>query len=154
MKQILIALFMLAVPVTAQAAGNVALTSAMFVERAVSQPDGSSRLVREQPKSVPPGAHLVFELSYRNRGAAPATDFVVTNRMPNGVAFEGTIDPGAVVSVDGGTSWSPLATAKVRTADGTLRPAQPDDVTHVRWTMKTPIPVGGSGTLTFRGTVK
>lgn len=142
-----------AMPIAAQAANNVALTSEMLVERAVKQPNGATKTVLEAPKSVPPGAKLVFVLSYRNTGAGPATNFVINNPVPGGVAFE-SADAGSQVSVDGGRSFGPLAQAKTRAADGTLRAARPEDVTNVRWAMRAPIPVGGAGRVSFRGSVK
>ncbi len=143
----------LVAPMPALAANDVALTSEMFVERSVPQPGGQPRLVLEKVKSVPPGAKLVFVLTYANKGRAPATNFVATNPVPNGVAFE-SADGAAVVSTDGGATYGPLAAAKARAADGSLRPARPDEVTHVRWALKAPIPVAGSGKLSFRGSVK
>ena len=137
----------------AVAQNSVALTSEMLVERAVKQPNGAIKTVLEAPKSVPPGAKLVFVLSYRNAGAAPAANFVINNAMPSGVAFE-SADANSTVSVDGGRSFGPLTAAKLRAADGSLRAATPEDVTHVRWAMKTPIPVGGAGRVSFRGVVK
>jgi uncharacterized repeat protein (TIGR01451 family) len=150
----LIALFALIAPVAANAANDVALTSAVFVEKTVPQADGKTRLVLEEPHVVVPGDKLVFVLAYRNQGAKPATDFVVTNPMPGAVAYQGTPDAAAIVSVDGGKSWGALAALKVRKADGTVRAAYPEDVTHVRWAMKAPIPVGAAGKLSFRGIVR
>ena len=102
---------------------------------------------------MPPGAQLVFVLTYVNKGKTPATNFVATNPMPSGVTFD-SADGGAVVSTDGGLTYGALATAKARAADGTMRPAQPEDVTHVRWALKAPIPVAGTGKLSFKGSVK
>ena len=150
----LIALFALIAPVAANAANDVALTSAVFVEKTVPQADGKTRIVLEEPHVVVPGDKLVFVLAYRNQGAKPATDFVVTNPMPGAVAYQGTPDAAAIVSVDGGKSWGALAALKVRKADGTVRAAYPEDVTHVRWAMKAPIPVGAAGKLSFRGIVR
>ena len=140
-------------PAAAVAQNAVALTSEMLVERAVAQPNGTTKTVLETPKSVPPGAKLVFVLSYRNAGAAPAANFVINNPMPNGVAFE-SAEAGSTVSVDGGRSFGPLAAARLRAADGTQRAARPEDVTHVRWAMRGAIPVGGTGRVSFRGVVK
>ena len=154
MIQFLLALIALTGPATAHAANDVALSSEMFVERAVPQTAGAPRIVLEKPKSVPPGAHLVFVLSYRNQGKAVATNFTVTNPMPSGVAFDSALDPGSIVSADAGKSWGSLGTAQIRGADGALHAARPDQVTHVRWVLSKPIPVSGSGTLRFRGTVK
>jgi uncharacterized repeat protein (TIGR01451 family) len=150
----LLTLLALLAPVAANAANEVSLTSSVFVEKTVPQADGRTRLVLEEPKVVVPGDKLVFVLNYRNQGVKPATDFVVTNPMPGAVAYQGTPDAGAIVSVDGGKSWGPMATLKVRKADGTFRSAYPEDVTHVRWAMKTPIPVGAAGKLSFRGIVR
>jgi uncharacterized repeat protein (TIGR01451 family) len=148
-----LALFALSVPAVALAVNDVALDSAMFVERAVQQPDGKTKFTLEKPKSVPPGAKLVFVLSYRNLGKTAATNFTVTNPIPAGVSFDGTPDAGATYSVDGGKNWGPLTTLTVASG-GTSRPAVPEDVTQIRWVMKTPIPVGGTGKLSFRGLVK
>ena len=152
--KILIALLALLTPIAAQAANEVALTSSVFVEKSVPQADGKTRLVLQEPKVVVPGDRLVFVLAYKNMGGKPATDFVVTNPMPGAVAYQGTGDAGAIVSVDGGKSWGPMAALKVRKSDGSVRSAYPEDVTHVRWAMKTPIPVGAAGKLSFRGVVR
>jgi uncharacterized repeat protein (TIGR01451 family) len=151
--RLLLIFFALSIPAVALAANDVALTSAMFVERSVPQAGGPARVTLEQPKSVPPGARLVFVLSYRNQGKAPATNFVVTNPMPAGVAFDSTPDTGASYSVDGGKTYGPL-TGQRLAAGGTSRAALPEDVTHVRWILKTAIPVGGVGKLSFRGSVR
>lgn len=141
-------------PVSVQAANNVALDNSVFVERTSVDTTGKTRVLLEQPKVVVPGDKLVFVLAYRNQGTAPAKSFVITNPMPSAVAFQGDADRTAVVSVDGGKSWGALAQLKARNADGSLRAAQSDDVTHVRWAFAQPIPVGGSGKLMFRGVVK
>jgi uncharacterized repeat protein (TIGR01451 family) len=151
--RLILALFALSVPATALAANDVALTSAMFVERTIPQPGGPAKITLEQPKSVPPGAKLVFVLSYRNQGKNAAANFVVTNPIPDGVAFDSTPDAGASYSVDGGKTFGLLTTLRVP-ANGTTRAALPDDVTHIRWVLKMPIPVGGTGKLSFRGSVR
>lgn len=150
----LITLLALLAPLAAQAANDVALTSAVFVEKTVAQADGKWRLVLEEPRMVVPGDKLVFVLAYRNQGAKPATDFVVTNPLPGAVAYQGAADAAALVSVDGGKNWGALGALKVRKGDGTIRSAYPEDVTHVRWAMKSPIPVGAAGKLSFRGVVR
>jgi len=150
----LLAFFALTLPAAAFAQSDVTLTSEMFVERTVPQANGTAKTVLEKPDSVPPGAKLVFVLSYRNQGSAPAANFSVTNPIPAGVAFESAVDGGSEVSVNGGTNWGSLGTARVRNPDGTTRAARPDEVTHVRWVLKSPIAVGGQGKLSFTGTVK
>src|SRR4029453_3288073 len=113
------------------AADEVRLTSEVFVEHNVPQPDGTVRKVREAPNVVTPGDTLIFILSYRNEGAEAATGFVVTNPMPESVTYADSASPGEIVSVDGGNSWGELASLRVRNADGPTRPAAVADVTHV-----------------------
>ena len=148
---ILLALFL---PSAALAQNQVALTSEIFVERTVTDANGAARVSLEAPGVVTPGDRLVFVLSYRNNGAAPASDFVVSNPIPDSVVFDGTESPGAVYSVDGGRNWGPLSALTVRGADGNSRPATQADVTGVQWRFAQPIPAGSGGQLRFRGIVK
>ncbi|HEX8622545.1 MAG TPA: hypothetical protein VF718_11295 [Allosphingosinicella sp.] len=152
--KILLALLALLAPVAAFAANDVSLTSKVFVERVKPGADGKPVTVREEPGVVTPGDRLVFVLGYRNGGAQPATGFTLTNPIPPSVAFTGTDDANAVVSVDGGKSWGVLASLKVVQADGTSRPAVAADVTHIRWSFGRPIAGGTGGELSFRGVVE
>ncbi len=152
--RIFLALLMLLMPGVAQAASDVALNSAVFVEKTVSGADGRQKTVLEAPKVVVPGDRLVFVLSYKNQGDRPATDFIVTNPLPGAVAYQGTTDDRAQVSVDGGRNWGALIALKVRESDGSLRSARMEDVTHVRWPMRKSIAPGAKGNLSFRGIVR
>ena len=152
--KIWLALFALLAPAAASAADGVSLTSKVFVERMKPGADGKPVTVREEPGVVTPGDRLVFVLGYRNGGAQPATGFTLTNPIPPAIAFTGTDDASAVVSVDGGKTWGALASLKVVAADGTRRPAVPADVTHVRWSLGRPIAAGSGGELSFRGVVE
>jgi len=141
-------------PSAALAQNQVALTSEVLVERASTDANGQPRVALEAPGVVTPGDHLVFVLSYRNNGAAPAADFVVSNPIPDSVVFDGADSPGAAVSVDGGRNWGALAALRVRGPDGNQRPATNADVTGVQWRFSQPIPAGANGQLRFRGVVK
>ena len=141
-------------PVQAFAANQVALDNSVFVERVTTDASGKQRVLLEEPKVVVPGDRLVFVLNYRNAGAQPADKFVITNPMPSAVRFAGAGDASPIVSVDGGKAWGALDTLSVIQPDGTRRPAQPADVTHIRWAFQKPIPAGGSGKVMFRGVVK
>ena len=152
--KIWLALFALLAPAAASAADNVSLTSKVLVERVKPGADGKPVTVREEPGVVTPGDRLVVVLSYRNRGAEPATGFTLTNPIPESVAFTGTDDSSASVSVDGGKSWGALQSLKVAAADGTSRPATAADVTHIRWSFGKPIAAGTGGELSFRGVVE
>jgi uncharacterized repeat protein (TIGR01451 family) len=154
MRGIIALLVLLLSPGLALAADSVTLASEVFVEKAVVAPDGRTRIMLDQPKLVMPGDNLVFVLKYRNEGNAPAAHFSVTNPMPSAVAFREAPGNLAQYSVDNGRNWGSLATLRVQEQDGRWRSARPEDVTHVRWTFRQPLPVGASGKLTFRGAVR
>lgn len=153
MKILLLILAFIA-PAAAMAAENVSLSSEVFVEKTITDANGEAKTVREVPSVVTPGDRLIFVIAYKNGGTAPATGFTVTNPVPPSVSFASTDAADAEVSTDGGKSWGQLAALKVAAADGTHRPAGPADVTHIRWSFAQPIPVGGAGEVSFRGTVK
>ena len=140
--------------VAAQIPNAVSIDSAVMVERNQTDAQGHNQTVLEEPKVVIPGDRLLFTLSYRNNGDAPATNFVVTNPVPGAVAFDSTSDGIASVSVDGGATWGQLADLTIQNPDGTTRPARADDVTHVRWVFAQPIPAHDAGRLMFRGIVR
>ena len=145
---------LLASPVAAQARNNVSLQTQVKVERTTTDAQGQPHTTLEEPAVVVPGDRLLFTLNYSNNGATPATNFVVTNPLPAAVAFSGTDDARADVSVDGGRTWGKLATLQVRGEDGAMRPARADEVNSIRWAFAQPIPAGEAGRLTFRGVVR
>lgn len=154
MRTALFLLLAVLAPTQASAANQVVLDNSVFVERATTDAAGKQRILLEEPKVVVPGDKLVFVLNYRNAGAQPADAFVITNPMPSAVRYADAGDTRPAVSVDGGKNWGTLETLTVPLADGTRRPAQPADVTHIRWAFQKPIPAGGAGKLMFRGIVK
>ncbi len=147
-----LSLLLLAPLVVAAGPQNVQLSSSVMVEK-ISVVNGREQTVLEKPGKVLPGDKLVFQTDYRNTGPQPATQFVVTNPIPAAVAWTGDASPGAVESVDGGRSYAPLAQLKVKGSNGATRPAQPSDVTHIRWTMASIAP-GASGLVRYRGVVR
>ncbi|SKB56901.1 hypothetical protein SAMN06295937_1009131 [Sphingopyxis flava] len=141
-------------PPEALASDQIALDNNIFVERVTRDGAGRTRILLEEPKAVAPGDRLVFVLHYRNASERAADRFVITNPLPAAVRYADAGDKGALVSVDGGRSWGRLGEMTVALADGTRRPAQPADVTHLRWAIQKPVPAGGSGKLMFRGVVR
>ncbi|WP_428681608.1 hypothetical protein [Sphingopyxis sp.] len=154
MRTALFLLLAVLAPTQAFAANQVVLDNSVFVERATTDAAGKPRVLLEEPKVVVPGDKLVFVLNYRNAGTQPADAFVITNPMPSAVRYADAGDTRPLVSVDGGRNWGTLDALTVPLADGTRRPAQPADVTHIRWAFQKPIPAGGAGKLMFRGIVK
>ena len=135
-------------------ASQVTLARDVFVERVQRDATGRATTVLEPPKALASGDRLLFVLSYRNGGAEPAADFVVTNPVPDAVAFAGAEGAEPEVSVDWGRSWGPLASLTVKRRDGSTRPAEPGDVTHVRWSIREAIAAGATGKLSFRAVAR
>ena len=83
----------------------------------------------------------------------PATDVAINNPVARELVFlDASVAPSAV-SVDGGKRYAPLSELTVTGADGKPRPAQPADVTHLRWTIASVAP-DASGKVSFRARVK
>lgn len=137
----------------AQANSQIELQSQVFVERIIKNGDRSA-VQLEKPEQVLPGDKLIFILRYRNTGNSPVTDFVITNPLPEAVAFQETLDGSEEVSVDGGKSWGRLKNLRISKGNGRFRAAFPADVTHIRWSILQVITKGSEGKLTFRGVVK
>ena len=152
--RLFLSLMLLMSPAGALAGNDVSLASQVFVERDQVDAAGKHSVVLAPPEMVTPGDKLLFVLSYRNVGPQPATELVVTNPVPPAVAYSTAEGDGLAVSADGGSTWGALSSLKVKQADGTLRPAAPQDVTHVRWTFTRPIAAGANGKLAFRGIVR
>ena len=143
-----------AIAAPAFAADRVSLASEVFVEKIVVGPDGRANTLLKQPEIVMPGDNLVFILKYRNQGNEAARNFILTNPMPSAVAFREATGAGALFSVNGGKNWGLLGELKVQGSDRSFRAARPDDVTHVRWAFRQPLPAGATGKVSFRGTVR
>ena len=150
------ALFLIAamLPSIAYAQNSVTVKSEIFVVRTVTDAAGKSKRTLVDPVQVLPGERLAVILSYTNPAPKPATSFVINNPVNKSIAFTGTDEAWAVVSVDGGKTFGPLATLKVTGADGKPRPAIPADVDSIRWKFAQPIAAGASGKVAFLGVVK
>jgi uncharacterized repeat protein (TIGR01451 family) len=131
-------------------AAAVALKGDVKVVRQVTE-NGQTKETLEEPNQVLPGDKLVFTTRYTNRGAEPATDFVVTNPLPGPVKLA-KVDS-FEVSVDGGKTFGALAALKATAADGTSRAAELADVTHVRWRVASIAP-GASGEVKYFAEVR
>lgn len=154
MFRALIGLIALALPAMAAAAnGDIEIDSDVFVEKTVTR-SGEKRHILQKAARIAPGDRLVFILRYRNEGDANAKTLSLTNPMPRGVRFLDTPGSRALVSVDGGRSWGVLRNLSVRQVDGGTRPAEPADVTHVRWRIAEGLAAGEGGKVLFRGTAR
>lgn len=153
-KHLLVATATIALATPAIAA-PLEMTTSMLVEQAVRAPDGTTRTTFVAPAKVVPGDRVVVSLDYRNGGAQPISNIVLANPLPAGIAYRapsaGT--PAPEVSVDG-TSFGPLASLRVRAADGSMRAASAADVVSVRWRVAGPLAPKTGGKLSFQAVVK
>jgi len=143
---------------------NVKIESKILVERSAKDASGKEITKTFKPSEVKvvPGDKLVFVNSYQNTATSAFSGFVVNNPIHSAVTFTDVSESWALVSVDGGKSYGKLTgltvTDKATGEDGVEkninRPAQPKDVTHIRWAFAKPIAPGASGEVRFRGVVK
>jgi hypothetical protein len=139
------------VPVGAHAAGNVQFASDVFIERFQPAPGGRTARVLERADQLRPGDRVIFVVNWSGR---KDTGFTVTNPLPRTIAFAGATEETQEVSVDGGRTWGALEALLVRDANGRPRPAQAEDVTHLRWRIPAPQALSGTGQMTWRGVVR
>lgn len=134
------------------------LTTEAFQEVVVKDKSGKPEKTRQKVTNALPGTEIIYVVSYRNGGAKPAANVVVNNPVPPSLAYQAGSAQGsgarAEVSVDGGRQFGALETLRVVKEDGSLRPAQGADVTHVRWTVLAPVPAGKGGIVSYRALVK
>ncbi len=140
--------------VAAMASDDVRTKSSIFVERIDPQGTGARRVRLEPARQVSSGERLIYVVEYRNTGNKPVQGFTVTNPLPRTVRLDETVDGSELVSIDGGRSWGPLASLKVPMGANSWRPANPEDVTHLRWRVGDRLMQGETRRMTFRAIVR
>jgi uncharacterized repeat protein (TIGR01451 family) len=140
----------------AHAAGGVQLSNQVFQEVEVIGADGKPERRTVPATMVVPGTEVSYEIAYRNTGDKPADNVAITNPVPAALEYVAVLGPAPVnqVSVDGGRQYGPLTGLSVTDADGKSRPAQPADVTHVRWILNTALQPGDGGKVSFKARLK
>lgn len=131
----------------------ISLSGDVMVEKTVMNEAGQPETELVTPDLVVPGDRLIFGTDYTNSGTDTVTDFVVTNPLPAAVRLAPDADENLVVSVDGGENWGVLASLQVTAENGSNRPAQHTDVTHVRWTLAEVAP-GESGRVEYPAIIR
>lgn len=133
-------------------AAPVTVANTVYVEREVTNANGSSARVLEPAQTLRRGDRLVYVVSWR-APQARGEHLTITNPLPRAIAYERSADGDEDVSIDGGRSWGKLGGLRVR--DGLeWRYATPEDVTHIRWKVPPQLALAGSGRLTWSGIVR
>lgn len=146
---------------TAWAAGKPDLRVEVRVEREVREmgKDGVEHVVLQPAKDVHPGDVLVCTAQFRNAGDGPAVNAAVTQPVPDGtVLVPNSVEvSGAAIeySMDGKTfgKWPQVARADAAGRPGTVDVA-PAAVRHVRFVLREPMPVAGTGSASFKVVVQ
>lgn len=142
-----------ALPLAAQAK-QVSLDGSVKAVKVVTDAAGKESTKLVEPTQITPGDRLIFGTDYANNGAEPATNFTVTNAVPQAVRMAPDADPALIVSVDSGKTWGAIDTLTVASEDGsTTRSATHGDVTHVRWTFATIAP-GETGRVEYPAIIR
>jgi len=90
------------------------------------------------------GDEVHYTIRVRNPGKIPVTDAQVTKRMPFGLHYLAGSATGPACDIEFSTDGGKTFAAKPK--DG--------DYTHVRWTMRRPIPPQSTALLRFRATFR
>lgn len=140
---------------TAAPAGPVNIVTTVLAETRVAVANGTIQVKLVPAKRVVPGDHVVYQIQVTNSGAKPASGVVIANPVPASMQYAGpaTNSPAPEVSVDG-KNFGQLATLRIATADGRVRPATTADVRMVRWRLAQPVPAGGAQQVAFRALLK
>jgi len=140
------------------AGGGLVLTKEVFQEIEVKGEDGKIEKKMVPATKVVPGTEVFFVVNYQNQGEKPAEKVVITNPVPKELEYITAAVPPSVaqltVSVDSGKTYDDLKNLEVKGTDGKPRPARASDVTEVRWVLKSDVPSGDGGSVSFRARLK
>ena len=154
-KERLLAAAVLAfLPLAASAVAENALEVTTIVEKeiVVETDDGEERIERVAADVVTPGERVVYTITFKNIGAEPADNVVITNPIADSLTYvagsAAREDASVEFPIDGGQTFAPAS--DLRVVDGGVeRPATTRDYTHVRWVMQTELAVGAEGQTSF-----
>ncbi len=140
------------------AASALTAEQKVYKEVRTQTPTGEVKLTREAAKLVTPGENVIYALEFKNDKAEPAGDIVLTMPIPKDVAYiEGSAETqlaSLTYSADNGDSFSSRESVMTIDNDGSLRPAKPEELTHIRWSVSEEIAPNAGGELSFKGRLK
>lgn len=158
LRRLLAPVLVLGLLLPAWAAAEVQLLTSAFYEKTVVSKDGKKTVTREPLAQAVPGQEIIYVITYRNTGKEPVQNVVVNNPVPKELAYVANSALGNgtrfEASVDGGKSFGSFSQLTVKGADGKLRAAGGGDVTHLRWTLTTPLKAGGEGDVSYRAVLR
>ena len=136
-----------------------AMTARQTVEKeiVIRSEDGREVVRRVAADKVTPGETIIYSINYRNEDSSAADDIVLVMPVPKEVSFiEGSVTGGDAIvdfSADGGKTYVARGRLTVVEA-GAARPARGDEITHIRWTLSTPVAAKDSGTVSYKAVLR
>jgi len=141
-------------PATASVTVNVEQSK---VVRSVD-PNGVTIERSEPLDSVVPGEVVQYRYVVRNDGVMPADDIAINTAVPENMSYlagSAHIEAvNSVLSADKGASFAREQDLMFFDVDETWRPARPEEVTNIRWTLDAPLPPGAVSEVSFRARLR
>ncbi|MDH3362221.1 MAG: hypothetical protein OEM50_01540 [Gammaproteobacteria bacterium] len=124
----------------------------------VTDDNGAEQVQLVKVTNVVPGDKVLFTVTYTNTGDQPAENVAITNPVPEHMVY---VDDSAagdntsiLFSADGGENFADASDLRVSNDDGSQRPANASDYTHVRWVVQSDVAPGTSGAVQFAAVVE
>lgn len=153
-----VALCVVGLPAASWAQQPLQISNQVFQEIEVTNGSGVKQKKTVPAATIVPGTEVIYVITYKNTSTQPAVNVMVTNPLPKQLSYQSGSAAGDnskfEVSVDQGNSFGVLPGLNVAGAGGKPRPAQPGDVTHLRWTLASAVPPGKEGTLSYKAVLK
>ena len=141
-------------PAAPASTGNIEFKNVAEVEIETKNADGKVEKKRAPVQKAVPGTVIFYTSTFKNIGAKPAGNIVITNPIPANTTLvaaspycEG-MDIG--YSTDVAKTWAVADKLKVRGADGKERAAGLSDITNVKWSPKADLAPSKVGEAGFR----
>lgn len=131
---------------------HLELKAVAEIEVEVVNAAGEKEIRRVEAGKVVPGDKVIYTIYYVNVGQEPAADVSITNPVPEHMEVSDVQVDGlarVLMSVDGGQQFDAPENLKVLQDDGSERPAQPGEYTHIRWNLPHPVQPGEKGNVSF-----
>ena len=140
----------------AMSQGTLEVQTTVQKEAVTTNEDGEQVKELVPAERVIPGERVVYTITVRNSGDEPADDVIITNPISESLTYvQGSaFGPGMALqfSVDGQSFAA--AEDLVIEEDGEMRPATPEDYSHIRWVMQSDLSAGAQGTVRFTAQLK
>jgi uncharacterized repeat protein (TIGR01451 family) len=144
----------LAVSGVASASGEIELQTTAHQEVQVVDDSGQQLTKLTTASKVVPGGEVIYTITARNVSDQPVESVVIDDPIPLHMIYvEGSaVGEGTTMtfSVDGGASFHPAEELTIVDEAGTARPAEPKDLTDIRWTLDSPMPPSVTKSVRFR----